>query len=184
MFAPSNIQRSLCGACPTLAEADKAYGRGGMTAWMTMHLTNLSNYMGYANLPNTTQVEGVLEQFMQKYSFLRVTEVMYYFECIKDGRYYEATVKLEPTRLIKGVVEYLGHLNTMKERWGTMEEFNDEALRKFCRQMMPEKVDIKAYPQEEMALLLGWYLPVTEKKYRTIKNKIISLDNSWVNELN
>ena len=140
--------------------------------------------MGYANLPNSTQVEGIMTQFLTKYPFLRVTEVMYYFECIKDGRYYDATVKLEPTRLIKGVVEYLGQLNQMKERWGSTEEFSDESLRKLCRQMMLEKVDISIYPQEEMAMLLGWYLPVTEKKYKTIKNKIDSLDNSWINELN
>ena len=116
MFSAHNIQKSLCGEEPTLAQAVEAYTHNNVATWMTGQLTNLCTYMGYSNMPNSTQTEAITDLFLQKYPFLRVTEVMYYFECIKDGRYYEATIKLEPQALIKGMVKYLGDLNMMKER--------------------------------------------------------------------
>ena len=137
MFSAHNIQKSLCGEVPTLAQAVEAYKYINVATWMTGQLTNLCTYMGYSNMPNSTQTEAITDLFLQKYPFLRVTEVMYYFECIKDGRYYEATIKLEPQALIKGVVKYMGDLNMMKERWGNaFEDFTPEKLKNVCIEIL------------------------------------------------
>jgi hypothetical protein len=185
MFSPYNIQKSLCGEVPTLAQALEAYKYKDFVTWMTGQLTNLCTYMGYANMPNSVQVEGIADQFLQKYPFLRVTEVMYYFECIKDGRYYEATIKLEPQALIKGVVKYLGDLNVMKERWGNaFEDFTPEKLKNVCIEILTDQgVDMASYDINAMAMLFGMYYPVSRQKYNAISEKVARLDNTWVLDL-
>ena len=185
MFSAHNIQKSLCGEVPTLAQALEVYKHNDVNTWMTMQLTNLCTYMGYANMPNSTQVESITDLFMQKYPFLRVTEIMYYFECIKDGRYYEATIKLEPQALIKGVVKYMGDLNMMKERWGNaFEDFTPEKLKNVCIEILTDQgVDIASYDINAMAMLFGMYYPVSRQKYNAISEKMARLDNTWVLDL-
>lgn len=185
MFKPYNIQKSLCGDEPTLADAVKFYDEKSVETWLTTHLNSLCQYMGYANLANTTQVESMADQFLQKYPFLRVTEVMYYFECIKDGRYYEATIKLEPQALIKGVVKYLTDLNIMKERWGNaFEDFTPEKLKIVCIEILTDQgVDMASYDINAMAMLFGMYYPVSRQKYNAISEKVARLDNTWVLDL-
>lgn len=182
-FMGENIQRSLAGNAPTLADIVESFKLKALGDWMGVQLTYLSQYLGYATLPNQIQAQEVAQQFHQKFNNLRVTEVMYYFECIKDGRYYDSVNKLEPTKLIKGVYEYLGYLNSIKEKWGSMEEFNDDSLRKMCKQMMLEGHDLKQYPREAMATLLGWYLPVTRQTFKAIEQKLYDMDDSWVEQI-
>jgi hypothetical protein len=182
-FMGENIQRSLAGNAPTLADIVESFEIKALSDWMCVQLTYLSQYLGYATLPNQIQAQEVAQQFHQKFHNLRVTEVMYYFECIKDGRYYDSVNKLEPTKLIKGVYEYLGYLNALKEKWGSMEEFNDDSLRKMCKQMMLEGHDLKQYPREAMATLLGWYLPVTRQTFKAIEQKLYDMDDSWVEQI-
>lgn len=185
MFSPYNIQKSLCGEVPTLAQAVEAYTHINVATWMTGQLTNLCTYMGYSNMPNSTQTEAITDLFLQKYPFLRVTEVMYYFECIKDGKYYEATIKLEPQALIKGMVKYLGDLNMMKERWGNaFEDFSPEKLKAICIEILTDQgVDIASYDINAMAMLFGMYYPVSRQKYNAISEKVARLDNTWVLDL-
>lgn len=185
MFSEYNITKSLCGAVPTLRQAVEAYHKQNVIIWMTTLLANLSTYMGYSNMPNSTQVEGILEQFMQKYSHLRVTEIMYYFECIKDGRYYEANIKLEPQALIKGVVTFLGDLNVKKERWGNAgDEYTPEQLKGICIEMLTDRgIDINAYDKNAMATLLGYYYPITREMWMKLKPKVQVGDHSWINDL-
>lgn len=185
MFSEYNIVKSLCGEVPTLRQAVEAYSYQNIVIWMTTLLSNLSTYMGYSNMPNSTQVEGILEQFLQKYSHLRVTEIMYYFECIKDGRYYEASIKLEPQALIRGMVTYLGDLNVKKERWGNAgDEYTPEQLKGICIEILTDKgVDIDAYDQSAMALLLGYYFPVTRELWQELKPKILDRDHTWMHDL-
>ena len=185
MFCAHNIQKSLCGEEPTLAQAVEAYTHTNVATWMTGQLTNLCTYMGYSNMPNSTQTEAITDLFLQKYPFLRVTEVMYYFECIKDGRYYEATIKLEPQALIKGVVKYMGDLNMMKERWGNaFEDFTPEKLKNVCIEILTDKgVDMASYDINAMAMLFGMYYPVSRQKYNAISEKVERLDNTWVLDL-
>lgn len=185
MFSAHNIQKSLCGEEPTLAQAVEAYTYINVATWMTGQLTNLCTYMGYANMPNSVQVEGIADLFLQKYPFLRVTEVMYYFECIKDGRYYEATIKLEPQALIKGVTKYMGDLNIMKERWGNaFEDFTPEKLKNVCIEILTDQgVDMASYDINAMAMLFGMYYPVSRQKYNAISEKVARYDNTWVLDL-
>lgn len=185
MFSAHNIQKSLCGEVPTLAQAVEAYTHTNVATWMTGQLTNLCTYMGYSNMPNSTQTEAITDLFLQKYPFLRVTEVMYYFECIKDGRYYEATIKLEPQALIKGVVKYMGDLNMMKERWGNaFEDFTPEKLKNVCIEILTDQgVDMASYDINAMAMLFGMYYPVSRQKYNAISEKVARLDNTWVLDL-
>lgn len=185
MFSAHNIQKSLCGEEPTLAQAVEAYTHTNVATWMAGQLTNLCTYMGYANMPNSTQREAITDLFLQKYPFLRVTEVMYYFECIKDGRYYEATIKLEPQALIKGMVKYLGDLNMMKERWGNaFEDYTPEKLKNVCIEILTDQgVDIASYDINAMAMLFGMYYPVSRQKYNAISEKVARYDNTWVLDL-
>lgn len=186
LFSEYNIVKSLCGEVPTLQQAVEVYKMPNVVTWMTTLLANLCTYMGYGNMPNSTQVEGILDQFLQKYSHLRITEVMYYFECIKDGRYYEATIKLEPQSLIKGVVAYLGELNAKKDRWGnSVEEFSPEYLNGLCIEMLSDTgIDLKSYPKRGLAVLVGNYFTgVTWERFAAIRNKIFSCDDSWVYDL-
>lgn len=185
MFCPYNIQKSLCGEVPTLAQAVEAYTYINVATWMTGQLTNLCTYMGYPSMPNSTQAEAITDMFLQKYPFLKVTEVMYYFECIKDGRYYEATIKLEPQALIKGMVKYLGDLNMMKERWGNaFEDFSPEKLKAICIEILTDQgVDMASYDINAMAMLFGMYYPVSRQKYEAISEKVARYDNTWVLDL-
>ena len=61
MFSAHNIQKSLCGEEPTLAQAVEAYTHINVATWMTGQLTNLCTYMGYANMPNSVQVDGIAD---------------------------------------------------------------------------------------------------------------------------
>ena len=183
LLADHNLKKSLTGGAPTVEAIVKHFDWKTLSQWFTAWLVEVSQFLGYSNLPNSTQCEGIAGQFYKKFGSLRTTEVIYYFELVKDGRFYDANIRLEPVALLKGVNEYIGYLNQLKEQWGKAEEFNDENMRKFCKQMILECVDLSQYPQDAMATLLGWYLPVSRQKYNAISEKVARLDNTWVLDL-
>ena len=185
MFCIDKAQKSLKADAPTLTEVGKRFGGECLETWMQNLLTDLSLYMGYAGTPNTVQIKGIIQVLLRNHPNMRVTELLYYFECIKEGKYYHATIKLEPTSLVKGLCTFVQEVNITDEYANDKEgkKMTDEYMRNLCTEFLYSGLGVMEYDLEALALLFGrYYRPTKRDHYLQVKEKILRNNSRWVCE--
>jgi hypothetical protein len=98
LFNPKNqvaytkdIERCFCGKAPTLARLDVSFGEQISVEWLKIQLFDLFEFSGakkegtpeeYANF-----LQRISTDISAQFSFLKVTEFMYFFQQFKSGKY-------------------------------------------------------------------------------------------------
>lgn len=185
MFRMDKKQQNLKADAPTLTEVGKRFGEKCLETWMQTLLTDLSLYMGYIGTPNTIQIKGIVQVLQRNHPNIRVIELLHYLQCIKEGKYYYATNKLEPTSLVKGLRTFVQEINIISE-YGKDEErkgMTDDDLGNLCTEFLCSGLDATEYDTEALASLLGhYYRPTKREHYLRVKDKIQSNDHNWIHE--
>lgn len=82
-----NIEVSLIGDCPTIADVRNIWGEKYAELWLANQIHNLSEYAGTNQKLDTLQTEEVARMATQEFYYFKLSEFMLFFAYFKGGRY-------------------------------------------------------------------------------------------------
>lgn len=101
--------RELCffGNFPTLATISKEFGSGIATAWLVPQLANLSEFCGCKDKITPEQIKECATLISQNYYYLKVSELMLFFNRFKQGKYGRFYGVVDPLVIMTALQEFL-----------------------------------------------------------------------------
>lgn len=94
--------------CPTLKQLNNTYGNEIAEIWLTTQLSDLNDYAMVKEEMNTTHYDMLPDQIVDKYGFLKLTEILLFFYEIKSGTYGPLFNKLSPMRIMEFLERFVG----------------------------------------------------------------------------
>ena len=70
--------------CPTLKQLNNTYGNEIAEIWLTTQLSDLNDYAMVKEEMNTTHYDMLPDQIVDKYGFLKLTEILLFFYVAND----------------------------------------------------------------------------------------------------
>lgn len=126
MQAPYTRNETLCFAtdkAPSLARVKHTYGEKTAETWLEVQLRDLSEFSGSKEKMSIRQLEQLSKVIIQNYGYLKVTELMVFFQRFKAGYYgkfYGSVDTMTITTAIREFMEYraakLNEIVQAKER--------------------------------------------------------------------
>lgn len=94
VFAPINQakyclfkERCFIGTAPSLSLIKDSFGEGTAILSITNQLKDLSEYTGCKEKLSINQMDSIAGTILVNYWFLKITELMYFFQLFKGGRF-------------------------------------------------------------------------------------------------
>lgn len=105
--------RDLCffGEFPTIAKIGARWGRSTASAWLVPQLANLSEFCGCKNKISPEQLKECAMLIAQNYFFLKVTELMLFFNRFKQGRYGHFYGSVDPLVIMTALQDFMRERN-------------------------------------------------------------------------
>lgn len=82
-----DIERCFLGNAPTLDRVSQAYREEVTESWLAIQLRDLSEFAGCRSKMSTVQIDSLAKVIILNFSFLKVTELMFFFVQFKSGKY-------------------------------------------------------------------------------------------------
>ncbi len=101
-----DIDRAFRGNAPSLGLIAKAFGSGARDTWIDIQLTELAAFSGCKDKLTDHQVEGLIDIIAEEYSYLKVTELMYFFRKFKAGEYGKFYGAVDPITITCALKEF------------------------------------------------------------------------------
>lgn len=113
-YSPS-YQQEICGdsdECffgnyPTLAEVKRDYGKNAPLTWLVPQLTNLAVYCGSKDKLIKEQYKECAFVIATEYYYLKVSELMLFFQRFKAGRYGRFYGSVDPLVITTSLREFI-----------------------------------------------------------------------------
>ena len=126
-YSPA-AQRTLCsdkqlcffGNFPTLADINKEYGTQTSVAWLIPQLLDLSEFCGCKDKLQGESLEECAWLIAQNYYFLKVSELMLFFNYFKQGRYGHFYGSIDPLVIMSMICKFA------RERGDAYTEYENE----------------------------------------------------------
>ena len=123
IFSPSkqvaftrDLERTFCGKAPTLALVAKAFGCGARDNWLDIQLTELAAFSGCKDKLTEHQVQSLIDIIAEEYSFLKVTELMFFFHKFKAGEYGKFYGAVDPLTITCALKDFCDDRRTILSR--------------------------------------------------------------------
>ena len=101
-FTRSVLECSF-GPAPTLRELDAVYGRDRAVLWLIPQLFDLSEMCGCAKKLSQQQLEYCAQRIADGFGHYRLTEIMLYFQALKDGRFGHFYGAIDPQLILEAL---------------------------------------------------------------------------------
>ena len=82
-----HLERCFIGLAPTLHQMKIAYSVSRVEMWLEIQLHDLSEYTGVTIKPTPEQLEAIAQTIILKFGYLKLTELMVFFQKFKAGEY-------------------------------------------------------------------------------------------------
>jgi hypothetical protein len=103
----SDKQLCLFGNFPTLADINKEYGTQTSVAWLIPQLLDLSEFCGCKDKLQGESLEECAWLIAQNYFFLKVSEVMLFFNYFKQGKYGRFYGSVDPLVIMTSFQDFI-----------------------------------------------------------------------------
>ncbi len=131
---PSHIERCFSGSAPTLVDLRNAYGSSAPATWLVPQLDNIATFSGAKQKMSDSQVEDLADTITINFFWLKVTELMVFFQWFKSGRYGKFYGAVDPLTITNAIRSFLKDRNDalmkidQKERERKQEEDAKDAI--------------------------------------------------------
>ena len=151
---------SLCyfGTAPTLRAADDTFGNGTVSEWLTYQIADLSEYAGCKDKVEPYQLQQLAEIIATSFYYLKITELMLFFNKFKAGNYGKFYGRFDPLTITTALQEfvendrktaYAHHEQEIREAW------ENEPIHQRYPRFSPQDLDELQYWQRFTQLLRG-----------------------------
>lgn len=82
-----NIERSFVGTAPSLNRLKIAFNYQVTETWLMIQIADLSEYCNIEKKPSEQSIENLANTIITNYGYLKVTELMVFFQKFKSGEY-------------------------------------------------------------------------------------------------
>ena len=113
LFNPGNqvaytkdLVRVFTGKAPTLNILTKAFGPNTRDNWLDVQITELAVFSGCRDKLTARQTESLISVVAEEYSFLKVTELMFFFRRFKAGVYGKFYGAVDPLTITCALREF------------------------------------------------------------------------------
>lgn len=96
---------------PTLRDIDRLYHQNITISWLEIQLRDLAEFSGVKEKMSTQQIESVASTILCEFSYLKVTELMVFFQLFKSGKYgkfYGVVDGMAITEALWAFIDYRG----------------------------------------------------------------------------
>lgn len=135
-YCVANIDRCFTGDVPTLYEVHKCYSPEAVDSWLDAQLSNLVTFCGVKGkdeFTNTDFVDAVTSVIADNFGYLKLSELMLFFQQFKAGKYGRFYGSIDPmviTEALQGFLEFRAERLAIIERGRRrLEEHKREAER-------------------------------------------------------
>lgn len=101
--------KELCffGKFSTLAKISKEFGNGIATAWLVPQLADLSEFCGCKEKITPEQIKECATLISQNYFYLKVSELMLFFNRFKQGKYGRFYGSVDPLVIMAALLQFV-----------------------------------------------------------------------------
>lgn len=111
-------ERCVSGSAPTLAVVNRDYGELVAVDWLTIELNDYQNFIGVKE-ENKATLDVVCElsrMILGRYYFLKLSELMLFFQKLKYGDYGEMYGCIDAVRILRALRSFLSERNIIIDR--------------------------------------------------------------------
>ena len=124
------------GDYPTLAKVKAEYGEQVTYDWLAVHLNDYQNFVGVKeeNKASYDVIKEVAKMIQNRYYYLKITELMLFFQRLKYGDYGEMYGSVDAVRILRAIRSFVDDRNIIiekreqRERERKMEEDRKNAV--------------------------------------------------------
>lgn len=116
-------ERCVSGSAPTLAVVNRDYGELVAVDWLTIELNDYQNFIGVKE-ENKATLDVVCElsrMILGRYYFLKLSELMLFFQKLKYGDYGEMYGCIDAVRILRALRTFVSERNVIIDRLGQAE---------------------------------------------------------------
>ena len=135
-FYAVNPTQCVMGDYSTLAKIKAEYGEQVVYDWLAVHLNNYQNFVGVKeeNKASYDTIKEVAKMIHNRYYYLKITELMLFFQRLKYGDYGEMYGSVDAVRILRAIRSFVDDRNQIiekieqRERERKMEEDRKNAV--------------------------------------------------------
>jgi len=148
-YMTNGLGRCFIGNAPSLARVKATYGYGTTTTWLSAQLVDLALFTGVKEKPNLEQITAIAQTIIVNYPYLKVTELMVFFQKFKAGEYGR----------FYGVVDGL----VITDALNSFQAYRKQLIEKLEREKNKKEQDERRIQSEQSSItyeeyqLLNWY---------------------------
>lgn len=101
-----DLAKAFQGNAPSLGIIAKAFGNSARDTWLDIQLTELAAFSGCKDKMTDHQVQALIDIISEEYSYLKVTELMYFFRKFKAGEYGKFYGAVDPITITCALKEF------------------------------------------------------------------------------
>jgi hypothetical protein len=113
LFIEKGLERCFVGLAPSLNRTKKTYSNETVKNWLIAQLIDLSLFVGIKEKPEITTLEAISDTIMLLYGFLKVTELMVFFQRFKAGKYGTFYGSIDGIIITSAINEFLEYRKEM-----------------------------------------------------------------------
>ncbi len=109
-FCATNIDRCFTGDAPTLFEVRKAYSLESADSWLDIQLSDLISFCGVKGKDECStraRVDAVVAVISDNFGYLKLSELMLFFQQFKAGRYGRFYGSVDPMVITEALQSFL-----------------------------------------------------------------------------
>ncbi len=111
-----DLAKAFRGTAPSLGLVAKAFGSCARDTWLDIQLTELAAFSGCKDKLTDHQVQGLIDIIAEEYSYLKVTELMYFFRKFKAGEYGKFYGAVDPITITCALKDFCDDRRTILSR--------------------------------------------------------------------
>ncbi len=85
-YMEKNLERCFTGEAPSLKRVQVSFGEECANNWLIAQIIDLALFCGIREKPDMAQVEAIARTIIVNYGYLKLTELMVFFQRFKAGR--------------------------------------------------------------------------------------------------
>lgn len=115
-------ERCVYGRAPALVNINKQFSKNTAQQWLTAQIDDLANFLD-CKPPTAEQRINIADMILDRYYYLKVTELMLFFKKLKFGDYCKFYDKISSVDLLSSLHDFVTYYRT-----GIIRRHNDKEL--------------------------------------------------------
>jgi hypothetical protein len=115
-----NMKRCFTGNAPSLVRVKKTFGNDIAINWLIGQIVDLAFYCGIKEKPDMMQVEAISNTIIANYGYLKLTELMIFFQRFKAGKHGTFYGSFDGITLNKALNDFLKYRSEKLREYNSM----------------------------------------------------------------